>query len=130
MCLNLRNVFSLRPRSGQVGLKIYFKQLILQIYMISEVNATSLIALSQLCIIMRRVFIEDVLRNYFITTITTESSVSGILRQPITLSIQVREIAVTVTHLKIEAKCNASRTLTGYIMENTGYRHNKKEHLR
>ena len=25
---------------------------------------------------------------------------------------------------------DASRTLTGYIMENTGYRHNKKEYLR
>ena len=101
MCLNPRNVFSLRPGSGQVGLKIYFKQLILQIYMISEVNATSLIALSQLCIIIRRVFIEDVLRNYFITTITTDSSVSGLLRQSITLSIQVREIGVTITHLKM-----------------------------
>ena len=99
--------FSLRPESIQEGLNIAEMQLqaAYSAYIHGFKSKCNLwITLSQLCNIIWRVLIKDVLRNHFIPTITAESSISGILRQLIALPIQVKEMAVIITQLYTEAK--------------------------
>ena len=83
------------------------------ICLIPKVNASSSIALFQLCNIIWR---KDVLRNHFIPAVIGESLISEHLRQCITLPIRLDGMAVTTPHFNTEAEYNAPSFLTGDIV--------------
>ena len=61
--------------------------------------------------------IEDALRDYFIPSITGESSGSEDLWEPIDLLRRLGGMAVTTPHLNTEAEYNPASLLTGDIID-------------